>query len=60
MLSTLRKLDCDICLQDINDYYDLTSGIIDQQHNLVSMAAGHPQGGKLLSSGRIVILRDGV
>jgi antiviral helicase SKI2 len=60
MLSMLPKLDCDICLQDIDEFYDLTTGIIEQHQKLVSMAAAHPQGNKLLASGRVVVLRDGV
>lgn len=59
-LSTLQKLDCDICLQDIEDYYDFTSAVIDSNQQLITMAADHPQGSKLLASGRVVILRDGV
>jgi antiviral helicase SKI2 len=59
-LSTLRKLDCEICLQDIDEYYDLNSLVISQTQQLIAMAADHPQGSKLLASGRVVILRDGV
>jgi antiviral helicase SKI2 len=56
----MRRLDCDICLQDIEEYYDTTVNIIDHNQRLLSMAAGNPHGAKLLSAGRVVILRDGV
>ena len=56
----MRRLDCDICLQDIEDYYDTTARIIDDNQSLLSMAAVNHPGAKVLSSGRVVILRDGV
>jgi len=56
----MQRLDCDICLQDIEDYYDTTVDMIDHSQRLLSMAADNPHGAKLLSSGRVVILRDGV
>lgn len=56
----MRRLDCPICLQDIEDYYDTTASIIDHNQRLLSMVAGNPHGAKLLSAGRVVILRDGV
>jgi len=56
----MRRLDCDICSQDIEEYYDTTVDIIDQNQRLLSMAAGNHHGARLLSAGRVVILRDGV
>lgn len=56
----MRRLDCDICLQDIEDYYDTTARIIDDNQSLLSMAAVNPLGAKVLSLGRVVILRDEV
>jgi len=56
----MRKLDCEICLQDIEDYYDTTVSIIEHHQRLLSMATESPYGARLLSSGRVVILRDGV
>ena len=56
----MRRLDCGICLQDIEDYYDTTVSIIDHNQRLLSMAADTPPGAKILSSGRVLILRDGV
>lgn len=54
----MRSLDCSVCLQDIEEYYDTTVNIIDHNQRLVSMAADNPHGARLLSSGRVVILRD--
>ena len=56
----MRKLDCDICLQDIEDYYDTTVSMIEHNQRLLSMATENPHGARVLSSGRVVILRDGV
>ena len=56
----MRRLECDVCLQDIDDYYDTNVSIIDHHQRLLAMAADSPHGSKLLSSGRVVILRDGV
>ena len=56
----MRRLECAVCLQDIEDYYDTTVDMIDHSQRLLSMAADNPHGAKLLSSGRVVILRDGV
>lgn len=56
----MRRLDCDICSQYIEDFYDTTVDIIDHSQQLLSMAADNPHGAKVLSSGRVVILRDGV
>ena len=56
----MRRLECDTCLQDIEDYYDTIVSIIDHNQRLLSMAANNHHGAKLLSSGRVVILRDGV
>ena len=56
----MQRLECDVCLQDIGDYYDTTVSIIDHHQRLLSMASENPHGSKLLSSGRVVILRDRV
>jgi antiviral helicase SKI2 len=52
------KLDCDICLKDINKYYDLSDEIVDINQRLLDLA--YKQGSKFLSAGRVVVLRDGV
>ena len=56
----MQKLDCDICSQDIEEYYDTTVDIIDHNQRLLSMAADNHHGARLLCPGRVVILRDSV
>ena len=56
----MEKLECPICLQDLEEYYDTTVNIIDYNQQLLSIAVNSPHGVKLLSTGRVVILRDGV
>lgn len=56
----MRGLECDICSQDLEAYYDTTVKIIDHNQELLAMAAASPHGIKVLSTGRVVILRDGV
>ncbi|KAJ6520244.1 ATP-dependent RNA helicase [Mycena sanguinolenta] len=58
-LSSLAKLSCDVCQPDINEFYDDSFAIVSLNQRLLAMAVGHPQGAKLLASGRVVILRDG-
>ncbi|KAF7302996.1 ATP-dependent RNA helicase [Mycena kentingensis (nom. inval.)] len=57
-LSTLPKLSCDVCQPDISRFYDDSFAIVAANQRLLTMAVGHPQGTKLLSSGRVVVLRD--
>ncbi|KII94033.1 hypothetical protein PLICRDRAFT_171718 [Plicaturopsis crispa FD-325 SS-3] len=59
VLSTLPKLDCEVCLPDIERFYDLSSEITRCNEALLSKATAHPQGSKLFAPGRVVILRDG-
>ncbi|KAI9511739.1 antiviral helicase [Russula earlei] len=59
-LSTLSKLECDTCSKDINKYYDITAEIVAINQQLLELASTHVQGSKSLSSGRVVVLRDGV
>jgi antiviral helicase SKI2 len=59
-LSTLQKLSCEVCLQDIDELYEISSDILTLNQKLLSMAVDHPQRIKLLVTGRVVILRDGV
>ncbi|KAI0068005.1 antiviral helicase [Artomyces pyxidatus] len=59
MLSTLPKLECDICLEDIHRYYDISADLVEINQLLLTLAAGHHQGSKSLASGRVVVLRDG-
>jgi antiviral helicase SKI2 len=56
----MPKLSCDVCLPDINEYYDDCYDIVTNNQKLISMAIGHSQGAKLLASGRVIVVRDGV
>lgn len=56
----LPKLDCPICATDIGTHYDQSSDITVKNQRMLELAVTHRQGHKLLSAGRVVILRDGV
>lgn len=56
----MPKLDCELCLPDIGRYYDDSFNVVVNNQILLSMAASHPQGSKVLASGRVVVVRDGV
>ncbi|KAI0035130.1 antiviral helicase [Vararia minispora EC-137] len=58
-LSNLAKLECDICGEDIHRYYDVSADLVDLNEQLVTLASNHIQGSKSLSTGRVVVLRDG-
>ena len=60
LLSVMPKLDCNICLPDIDLYYDETAEIVEKNGRLVEIALRYPEGSKILNAGRVVILRDGV
>ncbi|KAF7292536.1 ATP-dependent RNA helicase [Mycena kentingensis (nom. inval.)] len=57
-LSTLAKLSCDVCQPDISRFYDDSFTIVAANQRLLTMAVGHPPRRELLSSGRVVFLRD--
>ncbi|KAF8910025.1 ATP-dependent RNA helicase [Gymnopilus junonius] len=59
ILSTLPRLGCPKCLPDIELHYDQTKDIVANNQKMLDIAQGHPQGSKILSAGRVVILRDG-
>ncbi|KAH9004181.1 antiviral helicase [Lactarius hatsudake] len=59
-LSSLPKLECDVCSGDINICYDSSAAIVKLNQQLLKLASTHTQGLKSLSPGRVVILRDGV
>ncbi|KAI0639904.1 antiviral helicase [Trametes polyzona] len=58
-LSSMPQLSCDVCSQDIEGFYDTSLEIVETNQRILAMAANTPPGGKILSSGRVVILRDG-
>jgi len=59
-LRSLPKLDSSSESNDIRDYYDLCARVVQQQQSIIRTAALHQQGSKILGSGRVVMLRDGV
>lgn len=61
-LSTLPKLECDICLPDIEKLYDDALDIISYSSQILRMDESHRKKGskQLLQPGRVVILSDDV
>ena len=57
-LSSLALLDCDACGPDIERFYDTSFEIVELNDQLLVMAT--QAGGRHLTPGRVVILRDGV
>ncbi|KAJ2918359.1 hypothetical protein MD484_g2046, partial [Candolleomyces efflorescens] len=57
-LASLSALECDICLQDIEAYYDSCYDVVKKNQTLLQLALASPQGSKLLSTGRVVVVRD--
>ncbi|KAH7107002.1 antiviral helicase [Auriculariales sp. MPI-PUGE-AT-0066] len=58
-LRELQRVQCPICLEDINEFYDQSLRIVNLNNRLLELATKSAQGEKLLSSGRVVVLRDG-
>lgn len=58
-LATFERLECDICLPSVESYYDNSYDVVNMNQKLLSMAVAHPQGARLLSAGRVVVLNDG-
>jgi antiviral helicase SKI2 len=56
----MLKLNCEVCLLDIDAFYNDSFNVVALNQRLLSSAIVLPQGGKILSSGRVVILRDKV
>lgn len=59
-LSSLPHLECEICSSDITDYYTCCAQMVSLSEQMLTAAVNHPQGHKILSSGRVVVLRDSV
>lgn len=57
-LSSLPHLECEICSSDITDYYTCCAQMVSLSEQMLTAAVNHPQGHKILSSGRVVVLRD--
>ncbi|KAG1754810.1 ATP-dependent RNA helicase [Suillus paluster] len=58
-LSKMPKLECDVCLGDIEHYYDLSLQVVGLNIKLCTMVTSSPSNANLFGSGRVVILRDG-
>ncbi|KAJ3509694.1 hypothetical protein NLJ89_g5085 [Agrocybe chaxingu] len=58
-LTSLPKLQCDVCLPDIETQYDEILDITRKNQELYEMTIAHRQGSKIFLPGRVVILRDG-
>lgn len=57
-LAMLPNLNCDLCTQDIDAYYDDCFDVAKKNQSLLQLAISKPQGAKLLSSGRVIVIRD--
>ena len=49
-----------MCKVDIGAFYDISAEVVRVNAALIKTASWAPQGGKSFSSGRIVVLRNGV
>lgn len=56
----LPKFECAICSPDIEFHYDTTLAITEKNQKMLNISLGHPHGSKILSGGRVVVLRDAV
>jgi len=59
-LAALQPVECEICLQDIDAYYDACHDVVKRNQTLLQLALSRPQGAKLMSPGRVVVVKDGV
>ncbi|OCH88756.1 antiviral helicase [Obba rivulosa] len=57
-LRRYTELTCDICLPDIYQFYDVSAEVVERNQKMLSLAVKHPQGSRILTPGRLVILRD--
>ena len=56
----MPKLVCDVCETDIRPFYNASAAVVELNNKLISMALESPQGAKILTAGRVVVLRDDV
>ncbi|EMD42321.1 hypothetical protein CERSUDRAFT_90937 [Gelatoporia subvermispora B] len=57
-LRRYTELACDVCLPDIYRFYDISADVVEHNQKMLTLALKHPQGGRILAPGRLVILRD--
>jgi len=58
LLSSFSKLTCELCLPDIEHYYDASLEAVELSRQLADLAV-KSRGSKFLAPGRVVILKDG-
>ena len=54
----MRQLECETCAPDIERFYDTSFEAVELTQRILDTAVKH--GGRYLTPGRVVILRDGV
>ena len=59
-LRALPKLDSSVSSDEIRKFYDVSKKMVQQNAQILALAASHPHGAKSLGPGRVVMLRDGV
>lgn len=59
LLATFQMLTCNHCVPDIESFYDDSLEAVELSNRLINLAAGRTYGSKLLSEGRVVVLKDG-
>ncbi|KAL7418292.1 Antiviral helicase ski2 [Cryptotrichosporon argae] len=58
-LARLPQVDCEVCKPDIEAFYDLSAEIVRLNYDFLKMVCWAPVASKLVSPGRVVLLRDG-
>ncbi|RPD82148.1 antiviral helicase [Lentinus tigrinus ALCF2SS1-7] len=56
-LLSLPELECDVCSPDLERFYDTSFDIVQLNQQILAMAV--EKGGRYLTPGRVVVLRDG-
>ncbi|KAG0338050.1 hypothetical protein BG004_007384, partial [Podila humilis] len=57
-LENLQKLDCQICNKDIEEFYDMSTRMIQLNHQLMEKLLKQAAGMRALSAGRVVVLNS--
>ncbi|KAJ3228151.1 hypothetical protein HK099_006031 [Clydaea vesicula] len=57
-LAAIKRLNCNICDSDIDEYYDVSAKITLLNHELREMFINTPIGNKALCTGRVVIINN--
>ncbi|KAF9210880.1 hypothetical protein BGZ59_008812 [Podila verticillata] len=57
-LENLKKLDCQICNKDIEEFYDMSTRMIQLNHQLMEKLLKQAAGMRALSAGRVVVLNS--